>query len=138
MDWHRGRVLTTALFVSGIVLLVGLVAVSAAFGWYALSKNSRIAGLRESVEIVQETFQAVVDAEAGVLGFSLTADPGYLSHYYAGTERTTELLRAAAEDPWLSSAASPRGRSLPDLIAAHQQALSQLIDIVRGEGVDAA
>jgi diguanylate cyclase (GGDEF)-like protein len=138
MDWHRRKQFITASFACGLAILLVLAAAAVLFGVRTEAMNRRLAELHRAQEQSHAILQALVDAETGVRGFIITADPNYLEPYYSGTERIRQLLPDASGNLFLQEAKSPKGTSLPDLIQARERIMALLIEISREDGLEAA
>jgi diguanylate cyclase (GGDEF)-like protein len=138
MDWHRRRQLTTATFVSGLTLLLVLAGAAILFGFRTQAMNQRLAEIHGTQEEAHALLQAAVDAETGVRGFTITANPDYLQPYYSGLDRMQRLLPGAGSNPALAGARSPMGNSLSDLIRERQRLMAKVIDALRRGGLEGA
>jgi len=137
MNWHRRRQLTTATFVSGLLLLLVLTAAAVLFGLRTEAMNRRLAELHGAQEQAHAILQAAVDAETGVRGYAISANPDYLQPYYSGIDRIRQLLPVAGGNPVLTEATSPQGSKLVDLIAARERIMADVVDAAQSGGLDA-
>jgi diguanylate cyclase (GGDEF)-like protein len=137
LAWQRRKQLITALFAGGIILLMGLAVAAVIFGARTQALNARLAQIHAEQEEAHALLQAVVDAETGVRGYVVTANPDYLQPYYAGIDRTQHLLLQNYEHVWMQ-AVSPDGRKLIDVLREREGLLAQLIQLVQEQGSAAA
>jgi diguanylate cyclase (GGDEF)-like protein len=139
MDWHRRKQLTTATFVSGLLLLLVLAAAAVVFGIRTKTLEQRIEVLIDAREDADAILQAEIDIETAMRGYLLTANPDYLQPYYSGVDRIRELLPETGEgDPALTSAKSSNGSSLPDLVRERDRIMAHLMETLRQRGLEAA
>lgn len=140
MTWTRKNQITTALFFAGIVLLLGLAAAAIVFGLRTVESNARLTALHEEYELTHSILQGLTDAETGVRGYVITADPGYLEPYYAGLRQIELMVEEAQRDPdsLLFGQAAPTTKDLASLILERQQVMEGIIAVMHRNGADTA
>jgi len=136
MTWTRKNQITTALFVAGILLLLGLAAASIVFGLRTVDRNARLGELRREYELSHGILQGLTDAETGVRGYVITADPGYLEPYYAGLRHIELQIDEAKQDreSLLFGQDAPTTKDLASLIVDRQRVMANLIAVMHRDG----
>lgn len=139
MNWSRQKQITTMLFAGGIALLLILGVASIFVGLRQVADSRRLDELRNTYEISHGILQGLVDAETGVRGYIITADPGYLEPYYAGISHVAYLLRNAGDkNNALNLGRSPEGKSIIELIEEREAIMQHLIGVMHERGRAAA
>jgi len=137
MDWHRKRKIITALFLSGIGLLIALAGVSLYLDARSVRQNAALSEIRKHVSQATNLLVALIDIETGVRGYVIAGDPLYLEPLYRGRDMATAIH---ADLPEIENWTAP-GKSdvtLGELTAKRRALFDHVIQTVREKGNEAA
>lgn len=129
---------TVLLLLTGVIVAIGLLLVQSSFS----QRNARATARNEAetMTILQNLRQSLVDAESGQRGYLLTQNPQYLAPYDAARRTIPEELRQMKVQ--LDTTGSPetedRLRILEGLIAEKLSELDKTVGYARTGSVDAA
>ncbi len=137
MDWHRKRKIITALFVSGITLLVLLAVTSIYLDSRSVRLSAGLSQIRHRVSQATDLLVALIDIETGARGYVITGDPIYLEPFYRGRDTVGSLH---AEMPDIDAWTSPgyADQTLGGLMTKRRDLLNHVIETARAQGIAAA